>query len=351
MTVFRETQGAIKKPRKQFSVVLLGPQLQALYRDPQKAKEMQYRQEYTRSILEQLSQSGGIRDQYNDFFDGSDYLEAVQSGQIKDEDIVLMTSIDGVQLYRNKQSDCWISIWVVLDRSPETRYHKQYVLLSVIIPGPNKPKNLDSFMFPGLYHVAALQKEGLVIWDAFINESHRSKPFIVLGTADGPGLAYLNGLVGHHGKNGCRLYCGLQGRHNEGAPHYYPALKKPHDFNVAGSSHPDVDPHMFATCSMSKYWQNLVYVLQSLNETQYKRRRLETGISKPSIFLGFQPTRTFGVPKCFGSDIMHLLSLISQTSSYHSGVERLNVKLVITRSHGHGLVSRTLVDGRNMELV
>ena len=57
------------------------------------------------------------------------------------------------------------------------------------------------------------------------------------------------------------------------------------------------------------YWDNLTYLLLSPNEAQYKKRRLETGISKPSIFLGFKTNSTFGVPRCFGSNIMHLLSL------------------------------------------
>jgi len=308
-TLLQDTQGVVRKPCKQFSTILLGPQLQALYRDPQKANDMNYRREYTHRVFDKLRQNGGIQDVYNDFFDGSDYLKAVQAGKIKDDDIVLMTSIDGAQLYRNKQSDCWMSIWVIFDHSPDIQYRKKYVLPGVVIPGPNKPKNLDSFMFPSYHHIAALQHEGLCIWNACTNRSYLANLFIALGTADGPGLAYLNGLVGHHGKNGCRLYCGLQGRHNEGAPHYYPALKKPLDFDVRGSNHPDVDPSDFAACSLMTYWRNLTYVLLSPNETQYKKRRLETSISKPSIFLGFQVNSTFGIPKCFSSDIMHLLSL------------------------------------------
>jgi hypothetical protein len=49
--------------------------------------------------------------------------------------------------------------------------------------------------------------------------------------------------------------------------------------------------------------------MASPNETQFKKRRLETGISKPSIFLGLQPEKKIGVPGCFGSDIMHLAAL------------------------------------------
>jgi hypothetical protein len=49
--------------------------------------------------------------------------------------------------------------------------------------------------------------------------------------------------------------------------------------------------------------------MASPNESKYKKRHLKTGISKPSIFLGLQEVKTLRVPSCFGSDIMHLLSL------------------------------------------
>ncbi|KIK95084.1 hypothetical protein PAXRUDRAFT_141559, partial [Paxillus rubicundulus Ve08.2h10] len=45
------------------------------------------------------------------------------------------------------------------------RYKKKYVLPGIIIPGLNKPKNIDSLLFPGFHHVTALQHEGLPIWD------------------------------------------------------------------------------------------------------------------------------------------------------------------------------------------
>ncbi|EGO22210.1 hypothetical protein SERLADRAFT_395033, partial [Serpula lacrymans var. lacrymans S7.9] len=71
-----------------------------------------------------------------------------------------------------------------------------------------KPKNLNSFLFLGLHHLSAIQKEGLKIWDASTNRFFMSMPFLALITADGPAMAYLNGPVGHNGKHSCRLYCG-----------------------------------------------------------------------------------------------------------------------------------------------
>jgi hypothetical protein len=139
-----------------------------------------------------------------------------------------------------------------------------------------------------------------------VNISH---PFFGLGTADCPGMTYLNGLVGHHGKNGCRLFCSLPGRHKRGKPHYYPALLKPINYAIAGSDHPDIDINDLPSMSSKDYEQKLELVVQSPNETQYKRRRLDTGIVKPSIFLGLNPRYCLDLPGCFGSDIMHLAAL------------------------------------------
>ncbi|KAI0736012.1 hypothetical protein C8Q76DRAFT_577487, partial [Earliella scabrosa] len=70
-----------------------------------------------------------------------------------------------------------------------------------------KPKDLDSFLFPGLHHVAALQKEGLRVWDASRDIIFVAKPIIIFATADTVAIPYINGLVGHSGAHGCRLFC------------------------------------------------------------------------------------------------------------------------------------------------
>jgi len=193
----------------------------------------------------------------------------------------------------------------VLDR----RYKKPRILPGFIIPGPNKPKIMDSFLFLSLHHLIGLQKEGLAIWDASRDILFSSNPFFALGTADGPGITYLNGLVGHHGRTGCRLYCPLKGRHKPGGSHYYPTLRKPLNYHVEGCDHDDVDPSSISLSSSQVYEDNLCFLVSSSSENQYKKRRLETGISKLSIFLGLPANRRLGIPGCFGLDIMHLVSL------------------------------------------
>ncbi|KIJ70644.1 hypothetical protein HYDPIDRAFT_172412 [Hydnomerulius pinastri MD-312] len=125
----------------------------------QHAKAMRYREEHTQEVFDHLASNGRVIPTYTDFFNGSDYLNA-------EHNIVLVFSINGAQLYRFKVSDCWIAIWIIFDCSPDSRYKKKHVLPVCVIPGPKKPHNLDSFLFPGFHHLATLQKEGLKIWDA-----------------------------------------------------------------------------------------------------------------------------------------------------------------------------------------
>jgi len=262
---------------------------------------MKYRAEETRRLLASMLENGGRNPVCEDFIHGADYLGALPD--VGDHDTVLLLSIDGAQLYASKQSDCWIYIWVVMDLSPDLRYKKTHVLPGGFIPGPNKPKNIDSFLFPGLEHVSALQKEGLSIWDASVKQQFSSKPFVVMATADGPGMAYLNGLVGHTGVIGCRLYCPVTGHRKEGG-HYYPALLKPTDYEVDFCDHADVDPTWLKPLD---YKANLNILMAVRNEAEYRRACLATGISKPSIFSGL--SRILDIPGCFPGNIMHLLCI------------------------------------------
>ncbi|KAG1807871.1 uncharacterized protein BJ212DRAFT_1206955, partial [Suillus subaureus] len=124
----KKTTATQKVARQTFDTFPIGPQLQALWRHPDHAEKMRWREERTQSILDELKMTGGIPDVYEDVLHGKQYLDACQSGKIKDRDAVLVLSIDGAQLYESKRSDCWIYIWVLFDHSPDARYQKKYVL-------------------------------------------------------------------------------------------------------------------------------------------------------------------------------------------------------------------------------
>lgn len=166
-------------------------------------------------------------------------------------------------------------------------------------------------MVPALAHLAALQRDGMQIWDAAQQREFRSDPYLLLATADGPGMAYLSGLVGHQGGRGCRLYCGFRGRLKPSANTYYPAARRPDHYDHDGSSHPDIDLRTFrppdAVDICAEYTANLLRVIRAGGRVSYQRLRLETGIAKPSVFTGIP--RILPIPTCFGADLMHLITL------------------------------------------
>jgi len=126
---------------------------------------------------------------------------------------------------------------------------------------------------------------------------------------------HVTGLVGYHGKHGCRLYCGMPGRREVHGKQYFPVLLRPLNYDVDGCMHADIDIRNLPSPSRDQYNSNLRYLVTSPNETQYHARRLATGISKPSIFSGLDLDRSFtlGLPYSAGSDIMLLLLSIYPT--------------------------------------
>ena len=207
--VLRQSNGKKRIPRQVFTTFPLGPQLQSRWKSPEMARKMFYRRDKTQDELSRDRDPGDYT--FDDIFCGSAYLDAVESGPIGDHDTVVMFSIDGAQFYRNKKSDCWIYIWIILDLAPDQRYKIRNILPGGIIPGPGKPKHLDSFLFPGLAHVLAIQREGLRIYDSYHRNLATSFIWLHLALVDAVGMAELSGSVGHHGRKGCRLLCELVG--------------------------------------------------------------------------------------------------------------------------------------------
>ena len=242
---------------------------------------------------------------------GWDYLGTILKGDITEHDIVVMVSLDSAQLYSNKESNCWIYVWVILNLPPDQRYKKLHVLPGSFIPGSNKPKNVDSFLFLGFHHLAAIQREGLSMWDPLTDACYISNLYLLFTTTDGPGLVYWDGMVGHSGKNGCRVYCGTPGQRKHHGMHYYPALLRPSSHIVGGSDHPDIDVFERPLGGSSDYGENLEKIVSVLNQTQWNKMKTKTSLTKPPLILGLDPKCSLGVPISITTDTMHLAGNLS----------------------------------------
>ena len=86
------------KPVKQFVSIPLGPMLQALWRTPEGADRMRYRNRKTHEVMQQLNQNHGIVTTYEDVFHGLKYINAIRAGKINPDDTLIFFSLDGAQL-------------------------------------------------------------------------------------------------------------------------------------------------------------------------------------------------------------------------------------------------------------
>jgi hypothetical protein len=290
-------------------VVVRGQGAMAFYGSRMYSKEIHYLEKKLAKNYTTAATNSGKLAVYDDTACSQELLDAWGDGCFKKTDITLQFSIDGAQLCCDQQSEAWVFIWVIHNLPPELRYKKTFVIPGAIIPGPNKPGDLDSFLFPSLYHVAALQREGLWVYDAHLDVVvPRATPIILFGMADSLGSAAMSGMVGHSGRYGCRLYCDMPGRHRDGDTHYYLAMQLPHAYAVSGCCHADVsvnDLVKYREDLLWKYTQNIKELLDSESEKVFKERCLDFGLCKQTLFSGL-PVLVLLVPSIFTMDIMHL---------------------------------------------
>lgn len=195
-------------PRLQACTIPLSPQLQALQRPPQGAATLSYFDEKTIKVSEDCRAGTPLADRiYDDVFSSNDIQKLVEDLGLTADDFLVSFSLDGAQLYQNKKSDTWIGIWTIYNYNPATQYTNKHVTPSNVVPSPNKPKTLDSFLYCTFYHLSALQREnngnGMAVWDALQEKKIYSRVVFLFGTADAVGLTELDGGVGHHGAQGC----------------------------------------------------------------------------------------------------------------------------------------------------
>ena len=95
LNCLRASNGRVKVAAKRFTTIPIGPQLQVQYCDPQSAQDMRYLHQRTQEVLANICCTGEIPNVIDDLAMGFDYLGPVLDGHIKENNIVLMVSIDG----------------------------------------------------------------------------------------------------------------------------------------------------------------------------------------------------------------------------------------------------------------
>jgi hypothetical protein len=128
------------RPRAQVAYFSIKDRLIIQYQDATRAKQLRYRSEYVARV-----EDGTI----GDVFDSTQYKYLSQKGYFNDDqDIALLGSVDGYQLFKQKCDDCWIVLFINANLPPHQHVKKENLLITSIIPGPKAPKDFNSFIKP-----------------------------------------------------------------------------------------------------------------------------------------------------------------------------------------------------------
>ena len=139
------------KAKKVMPYLSIKERLKIQYNNKSRAKELLYRHEYiTNKNDEDL----------DEIFDGKIYKELVDKNLFEDKrNVALIASCDGYQIFKQKTDDCWLFLIVNNNLHPSLRVKKENLLVPFLIPGPNQPKDFNTFLRPFIDEMKELESK------------------------------------------------------------------------------------------------------------------------------------------------------------------------------------------------
>ena len=185
-------------------------------------------------------------------------------------DIALGVSTDGAQLNPKKPSNAWLVVLILLNLPPEICYQTNNVLVPFIVPGPNSPGDLESFLYP-LFVDMAKASEGIWMWDAvessvFINHAH-----ICMVLGDMLGSAKISGMAGHTAVHGDRfsMVQAACSSSKKGAKYLYYPISTPASSKY-NEKHPKLyDLNKLPIRTENKYWEIIEQLSSATSKAQH----------------------------------------------------------------------------------
>jgi hypothetical protein len=179
------------KPYTQHSYIPITHRLKLLYANKDRAREMM---DYRQRVQEE--QEAGLR---SDFWTGQLYRDLRTKQLFTDmTDIALALSTDGVKVFKTRSAFyIWPIMLVNFNLPPSVRFKRHNMLLVGFTPGPNNPKDLDSFLWPLVAEMKKLGQDGGVdAWNAATEKQFQLHAYITVVTADMPGREKLMNMKG-----------------------------------------------------------------------------------------------------------------------------------------------------------
>jgi len=271
--------------------------------NPKLAKAMRYRHEYEQNRDPDVVQ---------DIFDGQHYRSLRDSYVTvagkrlpfcffnDPRDIALGFTLDGVNIFKKRSKTSWPLAIVDYNLPPDIRFHQEHLIPVGVIPGPKKPSDMDSFLYPLVEELLQLAI-GVNAFDAVTERLFILRTYLIVNIGDIPAISLLMRMKGHNAFSPCRM-CKIVGA--QGPPpnktYYIPLDRR----NVSGQSSTLYDPSNLPMRTHKGFMDEAHQVQFAETSTSEKELAKEFGIKGIPLLSSLS---SLSFPTSFPYDFMHLI--------------------------------------------
>ena len=247
-----------------------------------------------------------------DVFDGTHYRSLLtQNITVADEtlpfwffsdprDIALGLSTDGFGPFKLRDRTAWPIILLNYNLPPEERFQKGNIISVGVIPGPKKPVDADSYLWPLVQELLQLAI-GVTAFDALTKTIFLLRAFLLVVFGDMPAIAMIMRMKGHNAKHPCHM-CKIKAIRNDVSKTLYVPLDRT---GFPGSASPrKYNPSALPLRSHKELMQEAEEVQNAASTAASERLASEYGV-KGIPLLSVISSLSF--PKSFPYDFMHLI--------------------------------------------
>jgi hypothetical protein len=335
-------------PHAYFTYLPIIPRLRALVANTSFATKMKYRANY------QADPS-----HVGDVFDGAHYRSLLtQNIIIADEtlpiwffsdprDIALGLSTDGFGPFKLRDRTAWPIILFNYNLPPEERFQKDNIISIGVIPGPKKPVDADSYLWPLIQELLQLAV-GITAFDALTKTVFLLRAFLFIVFGDMPAIAMIMRMKGHNAKRPCRI-CKIKAIRNDVSKTLYVPLDR--------TGFPDsVSPRKYNPLELplrshKELMQEAEEVQNALTTAASERLASEYGIKGIPLLSALS---SLSFPKSFPYDFMHLIwenlipNLILLWTGNFKNLDHSDESYVITKTVWEAIGEATEAAGKTI---
>jgi hypothetical protein len=302
----KERFNAQGKPRKQFTYLPLIPRLKTFIANLSMAQKMRYRSQehkYNPNVVK-------------DVFDSTVYQNLLDkrvpvNGELQshtyfgdERDIALGLSTDGFAPFKRRKYTAWPLVAYNYNLPPELRFLKGFYLPLGVIPGPKKPDDFDSFLWP-LVQELLLLESGLPAYDSIRKEVFMLRAFLILVFGDIPAISMLMRMKGHNGSVPCR-FCTIPAVRGARTGTLYVPLDRSqyNDEQLEGLAQRTYDPLELPLRTHDQFMELAAHVQSAPSGAEANRRAKACGIKGIPILSRLS---ALSFPHSFPYEFMHLM--------------------------------------------